>query len=251
MPETFLGWIVYLIEEYYPLFLRGVGVTLFLSISGTIIGFVLGLLVSIVKAVPIKQKDTLIKKIILKIANAILSIYVEVFRGTPMMVQAMIIYYGSLQYLGLDMSPMFAGIIVISLNTGAYLAEVIRGGIISVDAGQTEGAMSIGMTHWQTMVHVVLPQAIRNVMPAIGNEFVINIKDSAVLSVIQVVELFFQTKSAAGTYFKYFEAFSITALTYLILTFTVTRILKLVEKKMDGKDSYKLESTTLNHKEGE
>ena len=118
------------------------------------------------------------------------------------------------------------------------MAEIVRGGIISVDKGQTEGAMSIGMTHWQTMTSIVLPQAVRNIMPSIGNEFVVNIKDSSVLNVISVSELFFTAKSAAGTYLKYFEVFFIAGAIYLVLTFTVTRILRLIERRMDGPDTY-------------
>ena len=118
------------------------------------------------------------------------------------------------------------------------MAEIIRGGIISVDKGQFEAAHAIGMTHWQTMTTVVLPQAIRNILPSVGNELIVNIKDSSVLNVISVSELFFQAKSAAGTYYKYFEVFFIIAVIYLILTVTVSRILRFVEKKMDGPDNY-------------
>ncbi|MEG1776544.1 MAG: amino acid ABC transporter permease, partial [Clostridia bacterium] len=172
-----------------------------------------------------------------KILSAVLGIYIEVFRGTPMIVQAMVIYYGSMG-MGLRMPILVAAIFIVSINTGAYMAEIIRGGIISVDKGQKEAAHAIGMTHWQSMVHVVLPQAVRNIMPSIGNEFVVNIKDSSVLNVISVNELFFMSKSAAGTYMRYFEVFFITACIYLALTFTITRLLRLVERRMDGKTNY-------------
>ena len=154
-----------------------------------------------------------------------------------MIVQAMVIYYG-LFSVGVQLPLTQAAILIVSINTGAYMAEIVRGGIISIDRGQTEAARSIGMTHWQTMVTVVLPQAVRNIMPSIGNEFVVNIKDSSVLNVISVTELYFQGKSAAGTYIRYFETFFIIAVIYLFLTFTVTRILRLIEKKMDGPDNY-------------
>lgn len=154
-----------------------------------------------------------------------------------MIVQAMVIYYGSMQ-LGLRMPVLAAAVFIVSINTGAYMAEIIRGGIISVDKGQKEAAHAIGMTHWQSMIYVVLPQAVRNIMPSIGNEFVVNIKDSSVLNVISVNELFFMSKSAAGTYLRYFEVFFITACIYLVLTFTVTRLLRLLERKMDGKTNY-------------
>ena len=180
--------------------------------------------------------------------HGLLTVYIEVFRGTPMMVQAMVIYYGAMQYLGLDLPTMTAAILIVSINTGAYMAEIIRGGIISVETGQSEAAHSIGMSHWQTMIYVVLPQAVRNIMPSIGNEFVVNIKDSSVLNVISVTELFFASKSAAGTYYRYFEVFFITGLIYLTLTFTVTRLLRLIEKKMDGSETYTiLGSQTDSH----
>ena len=124
------------------------------------------------------------------------------------------------------------------MNTGAYLAEVIRGGIIGVDDGQSEAAKAIGMNHFQTMTYVVLPQAIRSILPALGNEFVINIKDTSVLNVIAVTELFFVSKSAAGTTYLTFQTFFITAIIYFVLTFTTTRLLRLVEKKMSGSDTY-------------
>lgn len=240
MPQTFFGWVGFLLKQYGPLFLRGTANTLLVALTGTLLGFAIGLLVAIARTIETPPRASKVKKGLIRFLRGALSVYIEVFRGTPMIVQAMVIYYGALQYFNLSMPELVAGIFIVSINTGAYMAEIIRGGIISVDGGQTEAARSIGMTHWQTQVNVVLPQAIRNIMPSIGNEFVVNIKDSSVLNVISVSELFFQSKSAAGTYFKYFEVFFITALIYLTLTFTVTRLLRLLEKRMDGPDNYRI-----------
>ena len=237
LPSTFFGWVRFLLEQYGPLFLSGVGVTLIVAITGTLAGFLLGLLVAILRTIPTSPKDPALKRIPLKILSWLLGVYIEVFRGTPMIVQAMVIYYGGMT-IGLRMPVLTAAILIVSVNTGAYMAEIIRGGIISVDKGQKEAAHAIGMTHWQSMIYVVLPQAVRNIMPSIGNEFVVNIKDSSVLNVISVNELFFMSKSAAGTYLRYFEVFFITACIYLVLTFTVTRLLRLLERKMDGKTNY-------------
>ena len=237
LPSTFFGWVRFLLEQYGPLFLSGVGVTLIVAITGTLAGFLLGLLVAILRTIPTSPKDPALKRIPLKILSWMLGVYIEVFRGTPMIVQAMVIYYGGMT-IGLRMPVLTAAILIVSVNTGAYMAEIIRGGIISVDKGQKEAAHAIGMTHWQSMVYVVLPQAVRNIMPSIGNEFVVNIKDSSVLNVISVTELFFQAKSAAGTYFRYFETYFIIAVIYLVLTFTITRLLRLLEKKMDGPENY-------------
>lgn len=228
--------IIKTISKYWPMFLRGAGVTLLISMIGTIIGFIIGLLIGVVRTVPMPEKG--VKKHLLKIINVLLSIYIEVFRGTPMIVQAMVIYYGSKQAFNIDKSPLFAGIFIVSINTGAYMAEIVRGGIVSIDKGQFEAAYAIGMSHSQTMLNVVLPQAIRNILPAIGNEFVINIKDTSVLNVISVTELFFQTKSVAGNNFKIYETFFIASVIYLVMTFTVTRILRYIERRMDGPENY-------------
>lgn len=237
LPSTFFGWVRFLLEQYGPLFLSGVGVTLIVAITGTLAGFLLGLLVAILRTIPTSPKDPAVKRVPLKILSWLLGVYIEVFRGTPMIVQAMVIYYGGMT-VGVRLPVLTAAILIVSVNTGAYMAEIIRGGIISVDKGQKEAAHAVGLTHWQSMLHVVLPQAVRNIMPSIGNEFVVNIKDSSVLNVISVSELFFVSKSAAGTYARYFEAFFITAVIYFVLTFTVTRLLRLLEKKMDGGKSY-------------
>mgnify|MGYP000922729831 CR=1 FL=1 len=237
LPSTLFGWVRFLLEQYGPLFLSGVGVTLIVAITGTLAGFLLGLLVAILRTIPTSPKDPAVKRVPLKILSWLLGVYIEVFRGTPMIVQAMVIYYGGMT-VGVRLPVLTAAILIVSVNTGAYMAEIIRGGIISVDKGQKEAAHAIGMTHWQSMIYVVLPQAVRNIMPSIGNEFVVNIKDSSVLNVISVNELFFMSKSAAGTYLRYFEVFFITACIYLVLTFTVTRLLRLLERKMDGKTNY-------------
>ena len=238
MPSTFFDWVFFLLKQYGGLFLAGTGMTLLVSITGTVAGFIIGLLVAIVRTIELPRGAGAIRRGLLGAVKALLGAYIQVFRGTPMIVQAMIIYYGSMQYLGLDMDHTAAAILVISINTGAYMAEIIRGGIISIDKGQFEAAHAIGMTHWQTMTSVVLPQAIRNILPSVCNEFIVNIKDSSVLNVISVSELFFQAKSAAGTYYKYFEVFFIVGVIYLVLTLTVSRLMRWVEKKMDGPDNY-------------
>ncbi|MBR3289945.1 MAG: amino acid ABC transporter permease [Clostridia bacterium] len=221
-------------------FIRGAEITLLVSVVGTVAGFIIGLLVAIVKTIPVGAEDNLFKKIVLKIVNGILNIYIEVFRGTPMMVQAMVVFYGLMQAFQIDLDALTAGLLIVSINTGAYMAEIVRGGIEAIDKGQTEGAQAIGMSHWQTMTSVILPQAIRNILPATGNEFVINIKDTSVLNVIAVSELYFATKSVKGATYRTFEAFFIVGVIYFVLTFTVTRILHIIEWLMDGADHYDL-----------
>ncbi len=238
MPTTFFGWVSFLLARYGDLFLRGAGVTMLIATVGTVAGFAIGLGVAIVRTARLGAGAGPLRRGALAFAKGLLGVYIEVFRGTPMIVQAMVVYYGALEYLGLDIPAMTAAFLVVSVNTGAYMAEIVRGGILSVDAGQKEAATAVGMTHWQAMTAVVLPQAVRNIMPSVGNEFVVNIKDSSVLNVISVTELYFMSKSAAGTYWKYFEVFFITSVVYFVLTFTVTRLLCLVERRLSGGDSY-------------
>lgn len=227
-----------IINKYWPMYIRGAGLTLFISIIGTILGSLIGLLIGTIRTIPMPAGG--IRRIALKIVNVIISVYVEFFRGTPMIVQAMVIYYGSLMAFGIDMERTFAAVLIVSINTGAYTAEIVRGGIISIDKGQFEAAHAIGMNHTKTMLNVILPQVIRNILPPLGNEFVINIKDTSVLNVISVSELYFQTKSVAGATFSFFEAFFVACIIYLVLTLTVTRILRFIEHKLDGPDSYNI-----------
>lgn len=251
LPADFLGRVVYIIQNYGTSMLRGAGTTLIIAVVSTIIGCIIGFIVGIIQTIPVTKQDSLIKRIILKIVKVIFVIYVEVFRGTPMMVQAMFIFYGSSLVFGINMSMWFAAFFIVSINTGAYMAETVRGGILSIDIGQTEGAKAIGMTHFQTMLNVILPQSLRNIMPQIGNNFIINIKDTCVLSVIGVVELFFASKSVAGTYYTYFETFTVTMVMYLIMTVFFSRLLRRFERKLDGPTDYNLASTdTLEHTSG-
>lgn len=233
--DTNEPWIVRIVRENWKAFLRGAGVTLLISLVGTIVGTILGMAIGIFRAIPKPRKKG--PRFFNQLLNIIFSIYVEIFRGTPMIVQAMVIYYGSAQAFGINVNPLVAALFIVSVNTGAYMTEIIRGGIFAVDKGQFEAAEAIGMTHAQTMWNVVVPQVFRNTLPAIGNEFVINIKDTSVLNVIAVSELFFTAKTVAGSNFRFFDTFFVVCVIYFVMTFTVTRVLRWVERKIDGKDS--------------
>jgi His/Glu/Gln/Arg/opine family amino acid ABC transporter permease subunit len=251
MPSDFGGRIVYLLQQYGPSFLKGAGVTMIIALVGTLIGCLIGFVIGIIQTIPVEKNDFVVKRVVLGIVKFILNAYVEIFRGTPMMAQAMFIYFGSAAVFNINMSMWFAAFFIVSINTGAYMAETMRGGILSIDVGQTEGAKAIGMTHVQTMLYVILPQAIRNIMPQIGNNLIINIKDTCVLSNIGIVELFYTTKGVAGAFYTYFEAFTITMVIYFVLTFTCSRILRFWEGKLDGPDSYDLATTdTLAYTSG-
>lgn len=250
LPDGFLAKMIFIIEKYWMSLLRGVGYTIVIAVVSTLIGCIIGFAVGIIQTTPLTKRDGWIKKFFVRLIKVILNIYVEVFRGTPMMVQAMFIYYG-LSFAGIHLNHLLAAFLIVSVNTGAYMAETVRGGILSIDEGQSEGAKAIGMTHTQTMINVILPQALRNLMPQIGNNLIINIKDTCVLSVIGVVELFFASKSVAGTFYVYFETFTITMILYLILTLVSSRLLRMVEKKLAGPKGYDLATTdTLAHTSG-
>ena len=247
MQKSFFDWVTLLVGKYGGMFIQGAGVTLMIALVGTISGFVIGLGVAIARTAELSPQSGRLPRALLKAVKGLLTAYIEIFRGTPMIVQAMVVYYGAMQYMGLDIPALTAAFLVVSVNTGAYMAEIVRGGILSVDKGQKEAATAVGMSHWQSMTQVVLPQAIRNILPSVGNEFVVNIKDSSVLNVISVTELYFTSKSAAGTFYRYFEVFFITAVIYFILTFTTTRLLRLVEKKLSGHKNYTVYGSQSSH----
>ena len=242
-----LEWIIKLLREYWPQFIRGTLMTILLAVVGTVIGFVIGLILGVIRTIPKKSgahEGFSLRFAVLSFVNAVLAVYTEIFRGTPMMVQAMLIYYGLTEFAGIAIAALPAGLLIITLNTGAYMAEIVRGGIHSVDPGQTEAAKAIGMNHGQTMLHIVLPQAIRNILPATGNEFVLNLKDSSVLNVITVAELFYATKLLKGVYYVTYPAYIIAAAIYLILTLVSSRLLRLLEKRIDGPKVYSLADDT-------
>lgn len=226
-----------IVVDYFPQLLSGIGYTMLIALTGTVAGLVIGLLTGIVRTSPLSEHPVL--RVLHRIANGVIAVYIEVFRSTPMMVQAMVIYWG-VAFLndGQTLPLIPSGIFIVSINTGAYMAEIVRGGIISVDRGQIEGAYSVGMTHAQAMLHVILPQALRNILPSVSNEFVINIKDTSVLNVIGVTELYYFAGIIKRQNFQTFQTYLVVCVIYFILTFTVTRILRFVEKKLDGKDTY-------------
>ena len=236
-------------EKYHTFYTDGIVNTLILATIGTLLGCLIGLVCGVLNTIPYAPNDNIFKKCVLKLVRGIVRVYVEVFRGTPMVLQAVFIYYGlpyfthrQVAFAG-DEGLWLACIIIVSINTGAYMAESVRGGIISIDPGQIEGAKAIGMTHWQTMTNVIMPQALRNIMPQIGNNFIINIKDTSVMFVIGFMDFFAKHKFIVGLNGLYFPSAVIEMAGYLTLTLTASLLLRLVEKLMDGKSSYDLVQT--------
>lgn len=229
--------------KYGASYLTGMRNTLILALTATAIGCVIGFLCGVLNTIPCAPGDSPVKKFFLKLIRAIVRIYVEVFRGTPMVLQAVFLYYG-LPYFT-NGAQRFdniwaAAILVVSINTGAYMAESVRGGIISVDPGQTEGAKAIGMTHVQTMLNVILPQALRNIMPQIGNNFIINVKDTSVMFIIGFPDFFSAHRAAVGASYLYFPSAAVEMIGYLTMTLIASFLLRWLEKRMDGKGDYEL-----------
>lgn len=238
-PDNIFEWMVFLAEKYSKMFLQGTWITLYVAVLGTIAGFILGYIVGIIGDIKIHRDDNVIKKGVINILKFICFIYVEIFRGTPMIVQGMIVFFGMRQG-GINITPIAAGILVTLLNTGAYMSETVRAGIKSIDVGQREGALAMGMSPMQAMLFIILPQAFKNIIPEMANTFLTNLKMTSVLNVIGVQELFMQAKTVGGTYYKYFESYLVIAVIYLVLCIIFNRIFLYVEKRMAGSRDYVL-----------
>ena len=235
--------------KYGQSYITGMTNTLILAVTATLIGCIIGFVCGVLNTIPHSTNDPLPKRVVLALIRGIVRVYVEVFRGTPMVLQAVFIFYGlpyftnnAVRFAGTE-GVWIASIVVVSINTGAYMAESVRGGIISIDPGQTEGAKAIGMTHVQTMLHVIMPQALRNILPQIGNNFIINLKDTSVMFIISFTEFFAVHKSVAGATYQYFPSAAIEMVGYLCMTLIASFLLRWMEKKLDGNSSYELVQT--------
>ena len=232
--------------KYGGSYVTGIRNTLALALVATVIGCLIGFVCGVLNTIPCAKNDPPVKRFFLGLIRVIVRVYVEVFRGTPMVLQAVFMYYG-LPYFT-DNAVKFtniwvAAVLVVSVNTGAYMAESVRGGIISIDPGQTEGAKAIGMNHVQTMTSVILPQALRNIMPQIGNNFIINVKDTSVMFIIGFPDFFAAHRAAVGASYLYFPSATVEMAGYLTMTLIASFLLRWVEKKLDGDSSYELVQT--------
>ena len=241
-PSDFLSSIVYMLDKSYGIIGQGILTTVGLSVFGTLIAFVLAILLVFLRIQQIDRSDNDAVRFFKVLGCEFAKVYSTVVRGTPMMVQGMLIYFagfGLLKNSGMTVSEIGsiwstfrAGLVTISLNSTAYMMEVLRGGIEAVDAGQNEAARSLGLSQWQAMIKVVFPQGIKNAIPALSNELVVNIKDSSVLSVIGVFDLMFATKTVVGIYFKQIEMYAVAAVCYLCLTMIASWLLGKFAKRL-------------------
>ena len=230
-------------SKYSSSYLNGVKNTLVLALVATLIGCIIGFICGILQTIPHAKTDHPVKRFFLAMIRAIVRIYVEVFRGTPMVLQAVFVYYGLPYFTNQQVqftNVWMAAILVVSINTGAYMAETVRGGILSIDPGQTEGAKAIGMNHFQTMLYVILPQALRNIMPQIGNNFIINVKDTSVMFIISFTDFFAVHRGVVGATYLYFPSAALEMVGYLCMTLIASLLLRMWETKLDGDDSYAL-----------
>ena len=231
-------------SKYSTVYLQGILNTLILATVATLIGCIIGFFCGILQTIPCGPKENILKRILLKLVRILIRAYVEIFRGTPMILQAVFIYYGMPYFFNITFKSIWTvSIIVVSINTGAYMAESVRGGIMSIDNGQFEGAKSIGMNHWQTMLYIILPQTLRNIMPQIGNNYIINVKDTSVMFIIGFSDFFAVHKMVSGAVFKYFPSAFLEMGGYLCLTLLASFLLRKLEKKLAGKPDYELVQT--------
>ncbi|MEN0163587.1 ABC transporter permease subunit [Staphylococcus aureus] len=212
------------ISKYGSFFLKGIKITILISLIGVALGSILGAFVALMKLSKIK------------IISWIASIYIEILRGTPMLVQVFIVFFGITAALGLDISALVCGTIALVINSSAYIAEIIRAGINAVDKGQMEAARSLGLNYRQTMKSVIMPQAIKNILPALGNEFVTLIKESSIVSTIGVGEIMFNAQVVQGISFDPFTPLLVAATLYFVLTFVLTRIMNMIEGRLNASD---------------
>ncbi|WP_432665753.1 amino acid ABC transporter permease [Wukongibacter baidiensis] len=213
------------LSKYYKFFISGTGVTLFISFFGVIFGVILGVLLSLMK---------MSKKPILRIPA---SAYIEIVRGTPLLVQLFIIYIGLPKVTGIPFPDLSLAIIAVALNSAAYVAEIIRAGIQSIDKGQMEAARSLGMPHGMAMRFIIIPQAFKNILPALGNEFIVLVKESAIVSVIGIHDLMYNADTVRGISYKPFAPLFVVAIIYFVITFSLSKLVNILEGRLRAGDS--------------
>ena len=207
------------LEVLLPMLFRGLGVTLMIAVAGISLGFLIGC----ISGYALQSKN--------KVAKVLAGIYIWIIRGTPLMVQALYIYFVVPKITGIEFSSNAAGIIAIMLNSGAFISEIVRGALESIDIGQKEAGLSLGLTYRQTLVHVLIPQALRLILPSLFNQFIVSVKDTALLSVIVVNEITKQINNYTALSFKVIEGYTTGAIFYLVLI----SILILIQKKIESR----------------
>lgn len=245
-PQDFIGGQAYMVYHSLPMYAQGVLTTVSLAVFGTILAFFFAVVLVFLRIQEPNRSDNDFVRFLKKIGSGFAFLYSTVIRGTPMMVQGLIIYSGGFMLfrsMGYNVSQtrqiwsyFVAGLVIVTVNSTAYIMEALRGGIEAVDPGQTEAARSLGLSQWQAMTQVVFPQGVRNAIPSLSNEMIMNIKDSSVLSVVGVFDLMFATTTVAGIYYRQMELYIVAALIYLVLTFVATRLLNRLSRRLEVRE---------------
>ncbi|XZF74273.1 amino acid ABC transporter permease [Bacillus sp. AL-1R] len=215
-----MGFDLGIIKEYIPFFLKGTALTIGLSFAGILLGTIIGLFIGLGK---MQSNKWLALPFVW---------YINFFRGTPLFVQILLIHFGVVPYFIGETNAIAAAIIALSLNAAAYIAEIFRAGIQSIDKGQMEASRSLGMTHVQAMKHVILPQAVKRMIPPLGNEFIVLIKESSIAAIIAAPELMYWSRAMQGQYYKVWEPYITAAVIYLVLTLTLSFVLNRIERRL-------------------
>ena len=216
-------------NEGYKDVLEGLGNTALIAVLGLLIGMVVGCLLATVQILP---KSSFIVKLLSGAAN----VYIAIFRGMPMVVQLLFMHFVIFPLLGIKINDIAEAVLIFGLNSGAYVSEMMRGGILSVDIGQTEAGRALGLNYVQTMLRIVIPQAIKNIIPTLGNEFIALLKETSVLSFIAVTDLTLAFKRCADATFEPLIPYAVLALVYLVLVLIATGIVKLIERRLRAGD---------------
>lgn len=219
----------FITREGYKMLLEGLKNTAMIAVFGLLIGLVIGSVIAIVKLTPLNN-------ILFKILKGAGNVYVALFRGTPIVVQLLLMHYVLFPLMGINISPVLEGIITFGMNSGAYISEIMRGGILSVDKGQMEAGRSVGLSYMQTMMRIVLPQAVKNILPTLGNEFIALIKETSVVSFITVIDIYKAFQSIANSTYEYIVPYLMLALVYLVLVIIITLLVRLLERRLRASD---------------
>lgn len=219
----------FIVRDGYKMLLDGLKNTAIIAVFGLFIGLLIGALIAIIKLAPLNN-------IVFKVLRGVGNVYVALFRGTPIVVQLLLMHYVLLPLMGINIAPVIEGVITFGMNSGAYISEIMRSGILSVDKGQMEAGRSVGLSYIQTMMKIVLPQAIKNILPTLGNEFIALIKETSVVSFITVIDIYKAFQSIANSTYEYIVPYLMLALVYLVLVIIITLLIKLLERRLRASD---------------
>jgi len=225
--ETFID--KFIAQEGYKLTLTGLTNTALIAVFGLLIGFLLGCVIAVIKLVPSKS-------VIAKILKKICDLYVAIFRGTPMVVQLLLLHFAVFPAMGLNLNDVVEASLIFGLNSASYISEIMRGGINSIDVGQMEAGRSLGLNYTKTMIKVIIPQAFKNILPTLGNEFIALIKETSVLSLIAVTDLTKSFKAIAESTYEYFIPYIMLAITYFLIVYLISLLVKFIEKRLKKND---------------